>query len=113
MTPALARAPAVGNPAAFHLAAVAIWNRRHGPAAFQWIDRLRDAGQAWWQVLPLGATGYGNSPYQPLSSFAGNWLLISPGCAGGRWAALRADCEGRFPGGCCRLRMRSPHSNGA
>ena len=28
-----------------------------GPAAFQWIDRLRDAGQAWWQVLPLGAHG--------------------------------------------------------
>jgi 4-alpha-glucanotransferase len=49
-----------------------------GPAAFEWIDRLRDAGQTWWQVLPLGATGYGNSPYQPLSSFAGNWLLISP-----------------------------------
>jgi 4-alpha-glucanotransferase len=49
-----------------------------GPAAFQWIDRLRDAGQAWWQVLPLGPTGYGNSPYQPLSSFAGNPLLISP-----------------------------------
>jgi len=49
-----------------------------GPAAFQWIDRLRDAGQAWWQVLPLGSTGYGNSPYQPLSSFAGNALLISP-----------------------------------
>ena len=49
-----------------------------GPKAFEWIDRLRDAGQAWWQVLPLGVTGYGNSPYQPLSSFAGNWLLISP-----------------------------------
>ena len=49
-----------------------------GPGAFQWIDRLREAGQAWWQVLPLGATGYGNSPYQPLSSFAGNWLLVSP-----------------------------------
>ena len=49
-----------------------------GPAARQWIDRLHEAGQTWWQALPLGPTGYGNSPYQPLSSFAGNWLLISP-----------------------------------
>jgi 4-alpha-glucanotransferase len=49
-----------------------------GPAAFSWIDRLHDAGQGWWQSLPLGPTGYGNSPYQSLSSFAGNALLISP-----------------------------------
>jgi 4-alpha-glucanotransferase len=49
-----------------------------GPSAFSWIDRLRDAGQGWWQSLPLGPTGYGNSPYQSLSSFAGNGLLISP-----------------------------------
>jgi 4-alpha-glucanotransferase len=49
-----------------------------GPAARAWIDRLHEAGQTWWQSLPLGPTGYGNSPYQPLSSFAGNLLLISP-----------------------------------
>ena len=49
-----------------------------GPAAISWIDRLQEAGQSWWQALPLGPTGYGNSPYQPLSSFAGNALLISP-----------------------------------
>jgi 4-alpha-glucanotransferase len=49
-----------------------------GPAARAWIDRLHEAGQSWWQSLPLGPTGYGNSPYQPLSSFAGNLLLISP-----------------------------------
>ncbi len=49
-----------------------------GPSAFAWIDRLHDAGQSWWQALPLGPTGYGNSPYQSLSSFAGNGLLISP-----------------------------------
>jgi 4-alpha-glucanotransferase len=49
-----------------------------GPAAFRWIDRLYDAGQCWWQALPLGPTGYGDSPYQALSSFAGNGLLISP-----------------------------------
>ena len=49
-----------------------------GPAALAWIDRLHEAGQTWWQSLPLGPTGYGNSPYQSLSSFAGNELLISP-----------------------------------
>ena len=49
-----------------------------GPRAIAWIDQLSDAGQSWWQALPLGPTGYGNSPYQSLSSFAGNVLLISP-----------------------------------
>ena len=49
-----------------------------GPAALAWINRLHEAGQSWWQALPLGPTGYGNSPYQSLSAFAGNELLISP-----------------------------------
>jgi 4-alpha-glucanotransferase len=49
-----------------------------GPGARAWVDRLRESRQGWWQALPLGPTGYGNSPYQSLSSFAGNWLLISP-----------------------------------
>jgi 4-alpha-glucanotransferase len=49
-----------------------------GPAAFAWVDRLHDAGQSWWQALPLGPTGCGNSPYSALSSFAGNALLVSP-----------------------------------
>jgi 4-alpha-glucanotransferase len=49
-----------------------------GPSAFAWVDRLHEAGQSWWQTLPLGPTGYGNSPYQSLSSFAGNGLLVSP-----------------------------------
>src|SRR3982751_613833 len=50
-----------------------------GPAAFAWVDHLHDAGQSWWQALPLGPTGYYNSPYQCLSSFVGsNGLVISP-----------------------------------
>src|SRR5271169_5941099 len=49
-----------------------------GSSAFSWINRLHDVGLAWWQALPLGPTGYGNSPYQSMSSFAGNTLLISP-----------------------------------
>ncbi len=48
-----------------------------GPEAFAFIDWLAAAGQRVWQVLPLGPTGYGDSPYQLFSAFAGNPLLIS------------------------------------
>ena len=46
--------------------------------AFDFIDFLEKAGQGYWQVLPLGPTGFGNSPYQPFSAFAGNPYFISP-----------------------------------
>lgn len=49
-----------------------------GPSALSFIERMAEAGQKIWQVLPLGPTGYGDSPYAPFSSFAGNELLISP-----------------------------------
>ncbi len=49
-----------------------------GPTADRFVDFLADAGQAYWQVLPLGPTGYGDSPYQTFSAFAGNPLLVSP-----------------------------------
>jgi 4-alpha-glucanotransferase len=49
-----------------------------GPEAYSFINFLVDAGQAYWQILPLGPTGYGDSPYQCFSAFAGNTLLISP-----------------------------------
>jgi len=49
-----------------------------GPAAYRWIDWLTDTGCKLWQVLPLGPTGYGDSPYQCFSAFAGNPYLISP-----------------------------------
>ncbi|MFZ0912795.1 MAG: 4-alpha-glucanotransferase [Candidatus Korobacteraceae bacterium] len=48
-----------------------------GAEAHGFADFLRDAGQRIWQVLPLGPTGYGDSPYQCFSAFAGNPLLIS------------------------------------
>src|SRR5580658_10237136 len=48
-----------------------------GPAAYEFADFLHAAKQRLWQVLPLGPTGYGNSPYAALSAFAGNPLLIS------------------------------------
>ena len=49
-----------------------------GPAAYGFLDWLAEAGQSLWQVLPLGPTGYGDSPYASFSSFAGNPLLVSP-----------------------------------
>ncbi len=49
-----------------------------GPQAFSFIDFLKAAGQSYWQILPLGPTGYGDSPYSCYSAFAGNTLLISP-----------------------------------
>ena len=49
-----------------------------GPDAYRFVDFLEAAGQGLWQMLPLGPTGYGDSPYQCLSAFAGNPLLISP-----------------------------------
>ncbi len=49
-----------------------------GPAAYQWVNFLASTGCGLWQVLPLGPTGYGDSPYQCFSAFAGNPYLISP-----------------------------------
>ena len=49
-----------------------------GKGAYDFIDWLAAAKQQLWQVLPLGPTGYGDSPYQCFSAFAGNPLLISP-----------------------------------
>ena len=49
-----------------------------GDGAYRFVEWLERAGQRVWQVLPLGPTGYGDSPYQSFSTFAGNWLLVSP-----------------------------------
>lgn len=49
-----------------------------GPAAYEFADYLVENGYTYWQILPLYQTGYGNSPYNPLSAFAFNPYLISP-----------------------------------
>ncbi len=49
-----------------------------GPEAYRFMDWLSEAGCRLWQVLPLGQTGYGDSPYQCFSAFAGNPYIISP-----------------------------------
>ncbi len=48
-----------------------------GPEAYRWVDFLEHTGTQFWQILPLGPTGYGDSPYQCFSAFAGNPYLIS------------------------------------
>jgi len=69
-----------------------------GPAAFAWIDRLADARQSWWQVLPLGPTGFDHSPYQALSSFAASPLVISPERLIEDGLLKESDCDGQsFP----------------
>ncbi len=51
-----------------------------GPCSYKFVDLLSESAQSYWNILPLGPTNlrYGNSPYQPDSTFAGNTLLISP-----------------------------------
>ena len=44
--------------------------------AYKFIDQLKEAGQSYWQILPLGPTGYGDSPYQSFSTYAGNPYFI-------------------------------------
>ena len=45
--------------------------------AYEFVDALKEAGQSYWQILPLGPTSYGDSPYQSFSTFAGNPYFIS------------------------------------
>ncbi len=49
-----------------------------GDEAYKFVDFLEASGQRLWQVMPLGPTGFGNSPYSSFSAFAGNTLLINP-----------------------------------
>src|SRR5215208_3108624 len=49
-----------------------------GGEAYKFVDWLAAAGQTYWQIMPLGPTGYGDSPYSAFSAFAGNTSLVSP-----------------------------------
>ena len=44
--------------------------------AYDFVDFLKKSGQGFWQILPIGPTGFGDSPYQPFSAFAGNPYFI-------------------------------------
>lgn len=64
-----------------------------GKEAEKFADWLVSAGQSYWQVLPIGPTGYGDSPYQPFSSFAGNHLLIDLDELCEHGLLDKSDCE--------------------
>ncbi|MBR2765333.1 MAG: 4-alpha-glucanotransferase [Blautia sp.] len=66
--------------------------------AYDFVDFLAQAGQGCWQILPIGPTGYGNSPYQPLSAFAGNPYFISPDDLIKDGLLKREDVDGLFFG---------------
>ena len=72
-----------------------------GKGARQWVEFLGDTGTGYWQVLPLGPTGYGDSPYQCFSAFAGNPYLLSPELLAEDGLVDRADLEESpgFPAG--------------
>ena len=70
-----------------------------GREAYRFLDFLSDAGQKIWQVLPLGPTGFGDSPYQSFSAFAGHPLLIDLEDLAERGLLSRADLDAapQFP----------------
>jgi 4-alpha-glucanotransferase len=70
---------------------------RLGGEARRFVDALAEAGQKWWQILPLNAPGHGGSPYSAISAFAGNPVLIDLEALVGRgW--LEASALGEFRG---------------
>ena len=65
-----------------------------GKAAYAFVDFLKKAGQTRWQILPLAPTGYGDSPYQSCSTFAGNHYLIDLDMLVQEGLLTQADLEG-------------------
>lgn len=62
-------------------------------AAYAFVDFLKDAGQTCWQILPLGQTSYGDSPYQSFSTFAGNPYFISLDALCDEQLLTKEECE--------------------
>ncbi|MBR6616339.1 MAG: 4-alpha-glucanotransferase, partial [Oscillospiraceae bacterium] len=62
-------------------------------AAYVFVDYLKDAGQTFWQILPLGQTSYGDSPYQSFSTFAGNPYFISLDALCDEQLLTKEECE--------------------
>jgi 4-alpha-glucanotransferase len=61
--------------------------------AYKFIDNLKAAGQSYWQILPLGPTGYGDSPYQSFSTFAGNPYFIDLDTLVEEGLLTKAECR--------------------
>ncbi len=64
-----------------------------GRAAYEFVDFLEDAEQSYWQILPLGPTGYGDSPYQAYSTFAGNPYFIDLERLCQKGFLLKEECD--------------------
>ena len=62
-------------------------------SAYEFVDWLKDAGQTYWQILPLGPTSYGDSPYQSFSTFAGNPYFIDLDTLVEEGVLDKKDCE--------------------
>lgn len=69
-----------------------------GKSAYEFIDFLKSSNQKYWQILPLGPTSYGDSPYQSLSSFAGNPYFIDLDILIGDGLLTREEVESRYWG---------------
>ena len=83
-----------------------------GAAAYRWVDALVEAGQRWWQLLPLGPTDFGNSPYQSSSSFASNEMLVSPEKLIEDGLLSREDCgDVHFPADHVDYEALKPYKN--
>lgn len=63
-------------------------------SAYDFVDWLKEAGQCYWQILPLGPTGYGDSPYQSFSTFAGNPYFISLEALVEEGVLTEEECDG-------------------
>ena len=64
-----------------------------GKSAYEFVDLLKKAGQSYWQILPLGQTGYGDSPYQSFSTFAGNPYFIDLDILRAEGLLTLTECE--------------------
>ena len=62
-------------------------------SAYDFVDWLKQAGQTYWQILPLGPTSYGDSPYQSFSTFAGNPYFISLETLVEEGVLTKAECD--------------------
>ena len=70
-----------------------------GKAAYDWVDYLKASGQTLWQILPLGPTGYGDSPYQSFSTFAGNPYFIDLEILISEGLLKKSECDSMDWGG--------------
>ena len=64
-----------------------------GRSAYEFVDFLKEAGQSYWQVLPIGPTSYGDSPYQSFSTFAGNPYFIDLDLLCEEGLLTKEECE--------------------